>query len=47
MKHVDIVDLNSRPFQTFTETGVILKDGTEKQLDAVALATGFDSFTGS
>jgi len=46
-ENVGLMDLNANPFETFTEKGMKLKDGTEKQYDVVVLATGFDSFTGS
>lgn len=46
-ENVGLVDLNANPFESFTEKGMKLKDGTEKQYDVVVLATGFDSFTGS
>lgn len=45
--NVGLVDLNANPFDTFTEKGIKLKDGTERQYDILVLATGFDSFTGS
>jgi cation diffusion facilitator CzcD-associated flavoprotein CzcO len=45
--HVDIVDLNEAPIETFTKTGIKFGDGSEKDFDFVILATGFESFTGS
>jgi len=47
MKHVEIVDLNKTPLKTFTEKGMLMEDGKEREFDVVVLATGFDSFTGS
>jgi len=45
--NVDIVDLNKAPLKAFTETGLLLEDGSVHDFDYVVLATGFDSFTGS
>lgn len=44
-ENVDIVNLNEDPIQTFSETGIM----TSKEIgfDAIVLATGFDSFSGS
>ncbi|KAF9760736.1 hypothetical protein IL306_004158 [Fusarium sp. DS 682] len=47
MEHVEIVSLFQNPIAKFVEDGVILEDGSHRQLDIVALATGFDSYTGS
>lgn len=47
MKHVTIADIKKNPIKTFTETGIILEDGTSEDFDVVVLATGFDSFSGS
>jgi cation diffusion facilitator CzcD-associated flavoprotein CzcO len=46
--NVEIVDLKAHPIETFTEKGFKL-GGEEKdrEFDYVAMATGFDSFTGS
>ncbi|KAK4497295.1 hypothetical protein PRZ48_011745 [Zasmidium cellare] len=45
--NVHIHDLSAAPLKRFTEKGLLMEDGKEYELDAVALATGFDSFTGS
>jgi len=45
--HVDIVDLNATPIETFTESGIKFADGMHSEFDCVILATGFESFTGS
>jgi len=45
--HVDIVDLNINPIKTFTEKGIMFRNGKEVEFDYVILATGFESFTGS
>ena len=45
--HVDIVSLKQNPLKQFTETGMLLEDGTHREYDVLVLATGFDSFTGS
>lgn len=45
--HVDIVDLNATPIQTFTETGIQFADGSHQEFDCVILATGFESYSGS
>lgn len=42
---VDIVNFIDTPIKTFNETGVLLD--TQMDFDAVVLATGFDSFSGS
>ena len=47
MPHVEIVNLNENPLETFTAKGMKLKDGVEREYDIVVLATGFDSFSGS
>lgn len=40
-------DLTSvRPFEKFTETGVLWKDGTSERVDAVIWCTGFKAVTG-
>ena len=43
---VDIIDVKANPIKEFTETGLVLEDGTRHELDIVAIATGFDSVTG-
>lgn len=45
--NVELVDLNTSPIETFTETGILTKDGKHREFDFVVLATGFESFTGS
>lgn len=45
--NVTLVDLRVNPISTFTPHGVRLADESEIDLDVVALATGFDAFTGS
>lgn len=42
-----IVDLSSNPLKSFHEKGLLTSDGTVHEFDAIVLATGFDSFTGS
>lgn len=44
--NVDIVPLKENPIDTFTETGIKMKNGDEHQFDVIILATGFDSVTG-
>jgi cation diffusion facilitator CzcD-associated flavoprotein CzcO len=44
--NVDIVPLKENPIETFTETGIKMKNGEEHQFDIIILATGFDSVTG-
>ncbi|MFV0457503.1 MAG: flavin-containing monooxygenase [Actinomycetales bacterium] len=45
--NVRLVDVRETPIETFTAHAVRLTTGEEIPLDAVALATGFDAFTGS
>ncbi|KIW91699.1 uncharacterized protein Z519_07667 [Cladophialophora bantiana CBS 173.52] len=45
--HVKVVSLRSTPFQRFCSSGVIMEDGSSHNFDALVLATGFESFTGS
>ena len=45
--NVSLHDLNQAPLKSFTEKGLLMSDGTEYEFDAVALATGFDSYSGS
>ncbi|KAH0844012.1 Cyclopentanone 1,2-monooxygenase [Fonsecaea pedrosoi] len=47
MPHVEVVDLNAAPLQHFTEKGILTADGKEREFDVIALATGFESYTGS
>jgi cation diffusion facilitator CzcD-associated flavoprotein CzcO len=44
--NVDLVDLNERPIERFTASGIIV-GGEELELDAVVFATGFDVMTGA
>lgn len=46
--NVDLVDASDEgnPIESFTESGMRLRDGTEVPLDMVILATGFDNMTG-
>lgn len=44
--NVDIVDINKKPIEGFTEKGLILGD-EDREFDVVVCATGFDAFTGS
>ncbi|KAL4808161.1 hypothetical protein BDV18DRAFT_96653 [Aspergillus unguis] len=43
---VHLVDIKNNPIKEFTETGILLEDGTHHELDVVAVATGFDVVTG-
>jgi len=45
--NVSIHDLNVAPLRSFYEKGIITADGKHHELDAIALATGFDSYSGS
>lgn len=40
---VDIVDIKDNPIKEFTETGIVLEDGTHHEFDVIAVATGFVS----
>lgn len=42
----DVVDVRKTPIMEFTETGIKTEDGVERYFDVIALATGFDSYTG-
>ena len=44
--NVDIIALKQNPIETFTETGIKMKNGDEHQFDIIILATGFDFVTG-
>ncbi len=44
--HVHLVDLNTRPISTITETGIDFGDES-KDFDAIVYATGFDAMTGA
>jgi cation diffusion facilitator CzcD-associated flavoprotein CzcO len=41
--NVDVVDVRNNPIKEFSETGIVMEDGTSHELDVVALATGFVS----
>ena len=43
---VDIIDVKEKGIKEFTETGIALQDGTHREFDVVAVATGFDVVTG-
>ena len=45
--NVHIHDMKSNPLKSFHEKGLLMSDGTLLEFDAIALATGFDSYTGS
>lgn len=45
--NVKIHDLGKAPLDRFFEKGMITADGQKHEFDAIVLATGFDSFTGS
>jgi cation diffusion facilitator CzcD-associated flavoprotein CzcO/acetyl esterase/lipase len=46
LPHVRLVDLNSQPLATITETGVDIA-GESLEFDAIVFATGFDAMTGA
>ncbi|KAL4998442.1 hypothetical protein BDV10DRAFT_194380 [Aspergillus recurvatus] len=43
---VGLVDIKENPISHFSERGIVLQDGTEHEVDVVAVATGFDVVTG-
>ncbi|KAE9551537.1 hypothetical protein FO519_005251 [Halicephalobus sp. NKZ332] len=45
--NVDVVSIKQNPISEFTESGLILQDGTSFDFDIIAFATGFDAITGS
>ena len=45
--NVDVVDMNEKRLQKFTEKGLLFEDGSQLDVDLLILATGFDSFSGS
>lgn len=47
LPHVDLIDVGADPIAEFTEKGIRTKSGHEQEFDVIALATGFDSVTGS
>ena len=44
---VKIHDLNAAPLRSFHEKGLVMADDKLHEFDAIVLATGFDSYTGS
>jgi len=44
--HVTLVDVRATPVETLTATGISTADGTHREFDLIALATGFDANTG-
>lgn len=42
-ENVHLVDIKENPIKEFTETGILLQDGSHHELDVVAVATGFVS----
>jgi hypothetical protein len=44
---VKIHDLKTVPLKSFHEKGLLMSDDKLYEFDAIALATGFDSYTGS
>lgn len=47
LPHVDLIDVSADPIEEVTETGIRTKSGHFAEVDVIALATGFDSVTGS
>lgn len=45
--HVELVNLKENPVSHVVPEGIVTKDGKIHELDILALATGFDSLTGS
>ncbi|KAJ5678844.1 hypothetical protein N7462_007088 [Penicillium macrosclerotiorum] len=39
--NVDLVNIKTNPIKNFTETGIMLEDGTHYEFDVIAVATGF------
>lgn len=46
-RNVSIHDLKAVPLKSFHEKGLLMSDDKLYKFDAIALATGFDSYTGS
>lgn len=44
--NVELIDIKENPIDSFNESGIKLKDGTQHDLDVIAIATGFDVVTG-
>ena len=47
LPHVDLIDVGADPIAEFTEKGIRTESGHHEEFDVIALATGFDSVTGS
>lgn len=45
--NVSIHDLSKVPLKSFQEKGLLMADDKLHEFDAIVLATGFDSYTGS
>lgn len=45
--NVDVINMDELKIKTFADEGIVFEDGTEKKVDILILATGFDSFSGS
>lgn len=45
-ENVELVDMNATGISEITERGIVTSDGREREVDVVALATGFDAVTG-
>lgn len=44
--HVEIVNIRNNPVSHVTPEGIVTADGRLREFDVIAIATGFDSFTG-
>lgn len=47
LPHVDLVDITADPIAEIVEDGIVTTSGKKQVCDVIALATGFDSVTGS
>lgn len=45
--NVELVSLQETPVERVTETGILTKDGTHRDYDAMIFATGYDALTGA
>ncbi|KEF60735.1 uncharacterized protein A1O9_02296 [Exophiala aquamarina CBS 119918] len=43
----ELIDLRKTPVEFVNKTGIVTSDGTQRDLDAIVMSTGFDSFTNS
>ena len=43
---MDVVDIKKDPIVTFTEHGIKLESGDERDFDLIVFATGFDAISG-